>query len=394
MAGAASDNRPNAWLNTQVSGQPPVISSEATRTPVGVREPAVAIKLVMDRDERPTVTLRRPPTRTAVNGSLTLDRRGERRGRGIRLGRGLPRWPRLAARRPSHARRPLRFHADPRTIAQGAFPGPRRRQGPSGSPWAPAPRRPSAGGNKMRVLHVTESRSWSGGTVQLWNLCRALMARGHAAALFCPPEAELLRHAAGTPVDLTVCPLREDYDLVAARRLAETVRRFRPDVVHAHHPRAHAIALLAGLFAPIPRLVVSRRVSFKLKKWNPLQPTQVPLVAHPHLHRRVRGHPPRVDRGRGAGGQGGGSFTAGWTPRSSRRARRWKTCARRCGFPRACRWWATSPTTAGGRARPFSWRPPRRPLSPGPPPTSFWSAKTRTGKTPGGGCRSWGSPTG
>jgi glycosyltransferase involved in cell wall biosynthesis len=95
------------------------------------------------------------------------------------------------------------------------------------------------------------------------------MARGQAAALFCPPEAELLRHAAGTPVDLTVCPLREDYDLLAARRLAETVRRFRPDVVHAHHPRAHAIALLAGLFVSIPRLVVSRRVSFKLKKWNP-----------------------------------------------------------------------------------------------------------------------------
>lgn len=73
LAGAVSDNRPNAWLNTQVSGAPPAISSEATRTPVGVREPAVAIKLVMDRDERPTVTLRHPPERPAANGNLTLD---------------------------------------------------------------------------------------------------------------------------------------------------------------------------------------------------------------------------------------------------------------------------------------------------------------------------------
>lgn len=121
----------------------------------------------------------------------------------------------------------------------------------------------------MRVLHVTESRSWSGGTVQLWNLCRGLIARGHAVALFCPPEAELLRHTPESPVDVTVCPLREDYDLLAARRLAQTIRRFRPDIVHAHHPRAHAIALLAGLFGPVPRLVVSRRVSFKLKRWNP-----------------------------------------------------------------------------------------------------------------------------
>ncbi|HRY28794.1 MAG TPA: glycosyltransferase family 4 protein [Elusimicrobiota bacterium] len=120
----------------------------------------------------------------------------------------------------------------------------------------------------MRVLHVTESRSWSGGTVQLWHLCQALARHGHAAALFCPPESELLRHAAGSDVAVTVCPMRQDYDVFAARALAEAIRRFRPDIVHAHHPRAHALALLAGFFVDIPRLVVSRRVSFRLKKWN------------------------------------------------------------------------------------------------------------------------------
>jgi glycosyltransferase involved in cell wall biosynthesis len=62
--------------------------------------------------------------------------------------------------------------------------------------------------------------------------------------------------------------MREDYDLVAAWRLAALAKSFRPDIVHAHHPRAHAIALLATLLGPLPRLVVSRRVSFRLKKWN------------------------------------------------------------------------------------------------------------------------------
>ena len=75
----------------------------------------------------------------------------------------------------------------------------------------------------MRVLHVTESRSWSGGTVQLWNLCRGLIARGHAAALFCPPEAELQRHTPESAVEVTVCPLREDYDVLAAGRLARQI---------------------------------------------------------------------------------------------------------------------------------------------------------------------------
>jgi glycosyltransferase involved in cell wall biosynthesis len=121
----------------------------------------------------------------------------------------------------------------------------------------------------MRVLHVTESRSWSGGTVQLWNLATGLVKRGHAAALFCPPDAEILRHVPNSRVNVTESPLREDYDLRAAWRLARALRAFRADIVHAHHPRAHATALLANLFMPVPRLVVSRRVSFRLKKWNP-----------------------------------------------------------------------------------------------------------------------------
>ncbi len=120
----------------------------------------------------------------------------------------------------------------------------------------------------MRILHVTESRSWSGGTVQLWHLCKALVRDGHEAGLFCPPEAELLKHVPGSGVRAWVRAMRQDYDLPAAWALARAVRKFRPDVVHAHHPKAHALALLAGFFAPIPKLVVSRRVSFRFKPWN------------------------------------------------------------------------------------------------------------------------------
>lgn len=120
----------------------------------------------------------------------------------------------------------------------------------------------------MRVLHVTESRSWSGGTVQLWGLCQALVRQGHAAGLFCPPDAELLKHTPGSGVQVWTRRMRQDYDVPAAWALARAIKEFKPDVVHAHHPRAHALALIAGVFAPIPRLVVSRRVSFRFKPWN------------------------------------------------------------------------------------------------------------------------------
>jgi glycosyltransferase involved in cell wall biosynthesis len=121
----------------------------------------------------------------------------------------------------------------------------------------------------MKVLHVTESRSWSGGTVQLWNLCRSLVGRGHQAGLVCPPEAEVLKHAEGSGVPVWKVVMRQDYDLPAARAVARAIREFKPDIVHAHHPRAHALCLLAGIFARIPRLIVSRRVSFRFKPWNP-----------------------------------------------------------------------------------------------------------------------------
>jgi hypothetical protein len=168
-----------------------------------------------------------------------------------------------------HARSERGQHGHP--LRGGARDGHRESQNPRGD-GQPAIAATQANVDKMaeevqvvRVLHVTESRSWSGGTVQLWNLCVGLVKHGHAAALFCPPESEILRHAPRTARSVTLCPMREDYDLPAAWRLAQSIRRFKPDVVHAHHPRAHALALLASLFSTVPNLVVSRRVSFRLK---------------------------------------------------------------------------------------------------------------------------------
>jgi glycosyltransferase involved in cell wall biosynthesis len=120
----------------------------------------------------------------------------------------------------------------------------------------------------MKIMHVTESRSWSGGTVQLYRLMEAMRAQGHQAALFCPPDGELQKRVDAKAVAVTRWPMRQDYDVVAAKKLAQAVRDFAPDIVHAHHPRAHALALLAGFLTPIPHLIVSRRVSFPLKKWN------------------------------------------------------------------------------------------------------------------------------
>jgi glycosyltransferase involved in cell wall biosynthesis len=59
-------------------------------------------------------------------------------------------------------------------------------------------------------------------------------------------------------------PMRSDWDLRSAKRVRSIIRAWRPDVVHAHDARAHAIALIA-LAGDTTPLIVTRRVTFPLK---------------------------------------------------------------------------------------------------------------------------------
>jgi glycosyltransferase involved in cell wall biosynthesis len=56
--------------------------------------------------------------------------------------------------------------------------------------------------------------------------------------------------------------VRGDWDLAAARRVRQLVRRWRADLVHAHDARAHAISLAALVGRRDVPLVVTRRVPF------------------------------------------------------------------------------------------------------------------------------------
>ena len=55
-----------------------------------------------------------------------------------------------------------------------------------------------------------------------------------------------------------------DWDLQAARRIRSRMKAWRPDIVHAHDARSHALALLALLGSKTP-LIVTRRVIFPPK---------------------------------------------------------------------------------------------------------------------------------
>ncbi|MBI2915403.1 MAG: glycosyltransferase family 4 protein [Elusimicrobia bacterium] len=120
----------------------------------------------------------------------------------------------------------------------------------------------------MKILHVTNAVGWSGGMEQMGLLLAELKKRGHTNILVCPPGSELISQISPLGIPVHTVPMFQDYDLIAAYRCRRWISQYQPEIVHAHHPIAHAISLLALTATQKPAFVVSRRVSFSPRR-NP-----------------------------------------------------------------------------------------------------------------------------
>lgn len=116
-----------------------------------------------------------------------------------------------------------------------------------------------------KVLFLTESRGWSGGARQLLHLASGLKKQDWDVILACPPGGDIFEHAKKDGFSPESFEPRQDYDIFCAWRLAKTIQARGIDLVHAHHPRAHAVGLIALYLAKRrPAFVVTRRVSFPI----------------------------------------------------------------------------------------------------------------------------------
>ena len=118
----------------------------------------------------------------------------------------------------------------------------------------------------VRVLHLSESNQWSGGSVQLLSSAVELRAAGFENLVACPAAGALGKKAAEKGFEVFNLKPSGDADIVSAWKLARLIDSRRIDIIHAHHPKVHAAALLAKLFSSTkPALIVTRRVIFPLK---------------------------------------------------------------------------------------------------------------------------------
>lgn len=118
----------------------------------------------------------------------------------------------------------------------------------------------------LSILQVLEKGSLTtGSVVQMYELARGLASRGHRVAVVSRPGGEIGERCRADGIPFFPLPLRHEFDLASARRLARLIDERAVDVVHVHKGIAHSSALFATLFAKgRPVLVVNRGVSFPL----------------------------------------------------------------------------------------------------------------------------------
>lgn len=127
--------------------------------------------------------------------------------------------------------------------------------------------RPGAGGGAVvRTLHIATERGWRGGEQQVLQLLLGLRRAGMPAWLVCRRGEPLAARAAAAGLEVVALRVAGEFDLLAAWRVAQLVRRHRIELIHAHTAHALTLGAVARWLQPRRRvrLVAARRVDYSI----------------------------------------------------------------------------------------------------------------------------------
>jgi glycosyltransferase involved in cell wall biosynthesis len=124
----------------------------------------------------------------------------------------------------------------------------------------------SSPARRLRILHLDSERTWRGGERQVLFLMRRQRSAGDEPHLAAPRASALFARGTAEGFPTHDVAMRGTWDLASIFAIAGLHRRLRPDVVHWHAARAHALGALAGRLAPGPATILSRRVDFPVRR--------------------------------------------------------------------------------------------------------------------------------
>ncbi|MBX3042434.1 MAG: glycosyltransferase family 4 protein [Candidatus Kapabacteria bacterium] len=118
----------------------------------------------------------------------------------------------------------------------------------------------------LSVLHLDSESYWRGGQQQAFYLHTYLLNMGINSKFICKTNSEMHIRLIEKDAPFIDLPMSSEFDLFSAFKVAQLARNNKFDVLHCHSSKSHSIGLMSKLFFSKPKLVVSRRVEFPIKK--------------------------------------------------------------------------------------------------------------------------------
>lgn len=122
-------------------------------------------------------------------------------------------------------------------------------------------------GRQPFILHLSAIKSWGGGEQQLVYLFHELANQQLPQLLVCQTDSALASYCKQRNLPHVTYPSITGIDCHLAWRIAKLCKKHPINIIHAHDAHTQTAALLARwLFNITPRIIISRKVAFPIKK--------------------------------------------------------------------------------------------------------------------------------
>ncbi|MCC5814982.1 MAG: glycosyltransferase [Leptospira sp.] len=116
------------------------------------------------------------------------------------------------------------------------------------------------------ILHINASKEWRGGENQVLNLAIGLKKAKVPQIIMAQPNSPLAEKARNAGIEVVEFLMRSEFDWKAIKKIRELVDTHKVHIVHTHTSHAHSLAFFAKKKKDNWKLIVARRVDFRINK--------------------------------------------------------------------------------------------------------------------------------